>query len=122
MPSMTLSPLSVTTVAGVTVGTFPAEADASNASAIRDQLLHLIGAGTGPLVLDLTATEFCDCACVGAILRAEREAAARRIRICLALPPAGPVRRIAAMTGLDRHLPVTTSVAGAGRTLGAVPG
>ncbi|MGI5229256.1 STAS domain-containing protein [Actinoallomurus sp. CA-142502] len=113
MPSTTRSPLSVTTVSGATVGTFPAEADASNATAIRDQLLHLIGAGAGPLVLDLTATEFCDCACVGVILRAGREAAARRTRICLVLPPAGPVRRIAAMTGLDRRFPVEASVAGA---------
>ncbi|MFB9836846.1 STAS domain-containing protein [Actinoallomurus acaciae] len=116
---MTRSPLSVTKVAGVTVGTFPAEADTSNAAEIRDQLVHLLNAG--PLVVDLTATEFCDCSCVGAILRAGREAAARRTRICLVLPLEGPVRRIAAMTGLDRHLPVETSVAGAGRTLGAVP-
>jgi anti-sigma B factor antagonist len=113
MTSTVRSPLSVTRLAGLTVGTFPAEVDVTNAFVIRDQLLRLLGEVSGPLVLDLTTTDFCDCSCVGVLLRAGREAVARRTRLCLVLPADGPVRRIAAVTGLDRRVPVTTSVAGA---------
>jgi anti-sigma B factor antagonist len=111
MPSNTRSPLSVTVVSGVTVGTFPAEVDLSNAGAIRDQLLGLLDGGAGPLVLDLSATGFCDCAGVGAILRVRRRALQRRTRLSLVLPAAGTVHRIAVMTGLTRHLNSTTSLA-----------
>jgi anti-sigma B factor antagonist len=110
MPSNTRSSLSVTVVSGVTVGVFPAEVDVSNAGAIRDQLLGLLDGGAGPLVLDLSATSFCDCAGVGAILRVRHRALERRTRLSLVLPAAGTVHRIAVMTGLTRCLKSTTSL------------
>lgn len=110
MPSIDRFSLSVATEAsGLTVGVFPVEVDVSNASVIRDQLLRLLDAGAGPLVLDLAGTRFCDCAGVGAIIRVKQRAIARRIRICLVLPPGGAVRRIAELTELTRRLPVTTN-------------
>lgn len=111
MSSNTRFPLSVTVVSGVTVGAFPAEVDVSNAGAVRDQLLHLLDGGAGPLILDLSATRFCDCAGVGAIMRARRRAVELRTKVCLVLPTGGTVHRIAVMTGLTRWLRTTTSLA-----------
>lgn len=110
MPSITRFPLSVTVVSGVTVGAFPAEVDVSNAGAIRDQLLRLLDGGVGPLILDLSATRFCDCAGVGAIMRVRTRALESRTRISLVLPAVGTVHRIAVMTGLTRRLNSTSSL------------
>jgi anti-anti-sigma factor len=110
MPSITRFPLSVTVVSGVTVGAFPAEVDVSNAGAIRDQLLRLLDGGAGPLILDLSATRFCDCAGVGAIMRVRQRALELGTRLCLVLPAAGTVHRIAVMTGLTRRVTSTCSL------------
>jgi anti-anti-sigma factor len=117
MPSITRFPLSVTMVSGVTVGTFPIEVDVSNAGAVRDQLLHLLDGGAGPLILDLSATRFCDCAGVGAIMRVRHRAIELRTSLCLVLPTGGTVHRIAVMTGLTRRLATTTSLAAAHEAL-----
>jgi anti-anti-sigma factor len=111
MPSITRFPLSVTMASGITVGTFPGEVDVRNADAIRDQSLHLLDAGARPLILDLSATRFCDCAGVGAIMRVRRRALELRTRVRLVLPADGSVHRIAVMTGLTHRVDHTTTLA-----------
>ncbi|MDN3357832.1 STAS domain-containing protein [Actinomadura sp. DC4] len=118
MPAIPQLPLSITETSGVSVCAFPAEVDVTNAGAIRDQLLRLLDDGAGPLILDLSATRFCDCAGVGAIMRVRRRAAERRMRLCVVLPSGGAVRRIAVMTGLTRRLPSAGSLSAAHRALG----
>jgi anti-anti-sigma factor len=113
MTSTIRSPLTVTEVSGLTVGVFPPEVDVSNAHVIRDEALRLLDTGAAALVLDLTTTRFCDCAGVTAILRVGRRAASLHTPVCLVLPAGGPVRRIAAMTGLTERFPVSSSVAAA---------
>jgi anti-anti-sigma factor len=113
MPESARFSMSITEVSGRTVGTFPLEVDVSNAFTIRDQLLCLLDGGAGPLVLDLSGTHFCDCAGVGAIIRVEQHAIARRTRICLVLPTSGTVHRIATVTGLTRRMLIATDLGGA---------
>jgi anti-sigma B factor antagonist len=108
MSSIVRFPLSVTDRAGITVCTFPAEVDVCNAYVIREQLLRLLDRGAGPLVIDLSATRFCDCTGVGAIVRAGRRARALGVRVCLVLPTRGTVHRLAAVTGLSRRFPIAT--------------
>lgn len=84
-----------------------------NASAIRKQLIHLLDEGAGSLILDLTQTRFCDCSGVGAIVGAENRAAVLHRQICLVLPPAGSVRRIATVTGLSPRFLVAASLTAA---------
>jgi anti-anti-sigma factor len=110
-------PMSVTEVSGRTVVTFPTEVDVCNAPVIRDRLLRLLNNGAGPLIMDLTTTRFCDCAGMHAIVRAEHRAAGLRTRVCIVLPARGPVRRIAALTGLPRRVLVTTSLSAAHKAL-----
>jgi anti-anti-sigma factor len=99
------------------VSAFPAEVDVCNAYVIRDQLLRLLDGGAGPLVIDLTATRFCDCTGVGAIIRVGQRATALGTQVCLVLPTSGTVHRIAAVTGLTRRFPVATSLAAACETV-----
>ncbi|GAB2844261.1 hypothetical protein GCM10027176_54940 [Actinoallomurus bryophytorum] len=117
MPSIIRFPLSVTDRAGITVSAFPPEVDVCNAYVIRDQLIHLLDRGADPLVIDLTATRFCDCTGVGAIVSAGRRARSLGVRVCLVLPASGTVCRIAAVTGLARRIPNTTSLDAAYETL-----
>ncbi len=106
-------PIPVAEVSGRTIVTFPPEVDVCNAPVIRDRLLRLLNNGAGPLILDLTGTLFCDCAGMHAIVRADHRAAGLHTRICIVLPPSGPVRRIAALTGLPRRVLVATSLTAA---------
>lgn len=121
MPKIGWTSLSVITdPPGLTVGVFPLEVDIANAPIIRDQLVFLLEVGSTPLVLDLTQTEFCDCAGVGAIVGVERRAIALRTPICLVLPADGIVTRVAELTGLTRRLRVATGLTSA-RTLLLAP-
>ena len=110
-------PLAVTELFGRTVVTFPAEIDVWNAPFIRTQLLRLLDEGAGPLILDLATTRFCDCSGVGAIVGVGNHAFLLGKRVCLVLPPGGPVRRIATVTGLSRRFPTAPSLAAAHATL-----
>ena len=115
---MTEYPMPVTEISGRTIVTFPAEVDVCDAPGIRDRLLRLLNNGAGPLIVDLTSTRFCDCACMHAIVRAEHRASGLRTQVCIVLPAGGPVRRIAALTGLPHRVLVTTSLAAAHKALG----
>lgn len=116
------SPLSTNDASAPAVAVFPAEVDVSNAYAIRDDILRLLDRGTGPLVLDLSGTRFCDCAGVGAIMTVGRRATVLRTGVCLVLPVGGPVRRIATMTGLDRRVLTADGVDAARAALGPACG
>lgn len=100
------------------VAVFPGEVDLGNAHAVRDHIVRSLEAGSGPVVLDLSATRFCDCSGVGAIMTVHRRATALGTRVCLVLPAKGPVHRIAAMTGLDRRLLTADGLAAARVALG----
>jgi anti-anti-sigma factor len=54
------------------VATLPAEIDIFNADQIRADLLWLLGRGASPLVVDMSATTFCGCAGVTAIVVARK--------------------------------------------------
>lgn len=109
--SVIRSPLTVSRDPERTVVRFPAEVDVRNASMIRERLLRLLNRGTGPLILDLTSTRFCDCAGVRAIMRAHRRASGLGTPIRVAVAEDGPVRRIASLTGLTATIPVRPDVA-----------
>ena len=50
----------VDVVGGVLVVAAPEEIDVTNAEALRSALLEAAASGPGPLVVDLSRTEFCD--------------------------------------------------------------
>jgi anti-sigma B factor antagonist len=87
----------------------PGEIDVANADQVREQLLSTINQGTTLLLVDMSATTFCDSAGVNALVRAFRRATAHGagMRLVVVAPA---VRRILAVTGVDRLIDVYPSV------------
>ncbi len=112
MRSALPSPLTVREEPGRTVVDFPGEVDARNVSMVRDGLSRLLEDGNGPLVLDLTATVYCDCACMNAILWAHRRALSLHTDLTVVMPETGAVNRVATLTRLHVEVPVKTRAAG----------
>lgn len=99
----------VDVVAGVPVVTTCDEVDVTNADRLRAVLLEAAASGPGTLVVDMSHTQFCDTAGIHALVGAHKQAQAERGEILLVITTA-PVRRIFAITGLDRVIPHFGSV------------
>lgn len=91
---------------GVTVLVFPPEVDFTNADLVRTRGLQLLNEGVRRIVLDLTRCEFCDSSAVDAIFRCHIRARAVGAELKLRLPPNGIVRRVCAITGVLRVIPL----------------
>ena len=79
----------------------PAQIDAGNAGDVLACLLSVIREAPATLIVDLTATAFCDSAGLNSLVQAFRRAAAGGIEMRLAA--GGPaVRRILEITGIDQ--------------------
>lgn len=89
--------------------TLPEEVDVATAGDIRHQLLSVINQGPSTLVVDMTATTFCDSSCVNAVVRAYHRAVAAGTPMRLATASTG-VRRVFEITEIDRLIPVYGSV------------
>lgn len=88
----------------------PGEIDVANAPAILGKLLSVLDREPVTLIVDMTATTFCDSAGVNAVLRAYKRASAAGIELRLVMPvPA--VRRVFTVTGLDRLIDTYPSLA-----------
>lgn len=105
---------------GVPVVIAPEEIDITNAGQLRAALLHAARPAAA-LVVDMTRTRFCDCAGLHALIGAHKRARAEGQQVRLAVT--GPqVRRILALTALDRLIPVYASLDHALAQPPAVPG
>jgi anti-anti-sigma factor len=92
-----------------TVVAFPEHVDVSNAAQIREQLLAALDRGAAVVIADMSATASCDHAGVDALALAYQKSAIRHAE--LRLVATGPaVRRQLAAQGLDRLVPVYSSV------------
>jgi anti-anti-sigma factor len=88
---------------------FPEHVDMSNAAQIRKQLLDVFDRGAAVVIADMSATAWCDYVGVDAVARACRQAAVRRAELrVVATAPA--VLRLLAAEGLDRLVPVYSSM------------
>ncbi|HUA28742.1 MAG TPA: STAS domain-containing protein [Streptosporangiaceae bacterium] len=92
------------------VATMPAEIDAMNADEIRDALLSAAGNGVTTLIIDMSATTFCDSSGVHAVISAYRQAAAAGIEVRLVITT---VRRVFRLIGADQVMPTFASLAAA---------
>lgn len=91
------------------VVTLPAEVDVTNADQVREDLLAVLNRSAALLIADLSQTTFCDSAGVSALARALRRAEASQSEMRLVVGTS-PVRRVLALTGLDRLLEIYPSV------------
>lgn len=114
-------PLIAARTSGNTVVDLPGDIDICNAWALRDGLVALLDDGIPSLIMNMTATRFCDCVGMRVIVQVGQYADALRTPVCVALPADGPVRRVAELTGLSRELQVTTGTAAAQRRMRVAP-
>ena len=87
----------------------PEHVDGSNAAQIRERLLAAFDHGAAVVIADMSATAACDHAGLDALARAYQQAAVRRADLRL-VATASAVRRLLAAQGLDRLVPVYSSV------------
>lgn len=99
-------------VGGVPVVVAPEEIDITNAEALGSALLKAAASGPGPLVVDMTRTEFCDSSGPHALAAAHKRAEAEGREVLLVVPSA-LVLRVFALIGVDRMIPNFTSLADA---------
>jgi anti-sigma B factor antagonist len=95
---------------GYVVVTLPVEIDVLNAPRVREQLLQLINLGARGMILDATATRFCDCAGVSAFIRAHTRATAMPMPFVIVAAGSGSVRKILTVTGVCRLIPVASGL------------
>jgi anti-sigma B factor antagonist len=92
-------------VGGVPVVIAPAEIDTTTAGQLRAILLEWHTRGHATMVVDMTATQFCDSAGLRELVRAHQRAMAEGGELRLVLPADGAVPRVFTVTGLDRLIP-----------------
>jgi anti-anti-sigma factor len=98
----------------------PEEIDITNAEALRSALLKAGADGPGTLVVDMTATRFCDSSGLHTLIAAHRRAEAEGREVLLVIPGTA-VLRVFALTGMDKVIPNFTSMADALAQTAACP-
>lgn len=88
----------------------PPEIDVTNSEQVLDRLVAALAPGVEVVIADLTSTSFCDSSGVRAIMHGYERAAARNIRLQLAVPPDGSVRRVFELTGVGSLMPLYPSL------------
>jgi anti-sigma B factor antagonist len=96
-------------VDGLPVVSAPAEIDLTNAGDLREAMQSCLDADHATLVVDMSETTFCDSAGVEQLVRASRQAVAAGGEVRLAVG-AVSVMRLLAIVGVDRMLPIFTSL------------
>jgi anti-sigma B factor antagonist len=87
----------------------PTEIDLTRSDAVREALLAALNQGALSLIVDMTATTFCDSSGITALVRAARRATATGATIRLAVT-APPVLRVLSLVGVDRLIDIYPSV------------
>jgi anti-sigma B factor antagonist len=94
---------------GMAIVTTPAEIDISNAGQLRGALLAAAAEHQPVMILDMTATEFCDSTGLNVLVRAYQQA--ERDAVQMRLVVRGPaLRRILAVTGVGGLFPLYESL------------
>jgi anti-sigma B factor antagonist len=91
------------------VVTLPAEIDMANADRVSADLQAAFALGVATVVVDMTATAFCDSRGIHALVLAHQRATAGGAELRLVVPSAC-VLRVLALTGLDRWLAIYPSL------------
>lgn len=109
---------------GVAVITLPREIDISNDRHVQDILTRALAGGTAVLIVDASATTFCDCAGVRALVLAQDRAAAAGAQLRLVVVGA-VMQRVLDLTGtgllFDSYPTLAAAVAGPPELLAMPP-
>jgi anti-sigma B factor antagonist len=105
---------------GVVIAEVSGDIDLSTVSALRERLFEPAGSGQ-PLIIDLNRVNFIDSSGLGALVAVARRAAAHggTLHAVCSRPQ---TRKLLWLTGVDRRIPLTATLAGALTLLTAPPG
>jgi anti-anti-sigma regulatory factor len=81
----------------------PAEIDLVNREQLYDQIYAAFVSGAPVVVVDFSATRFCDGSSLQRLLAVQRRAAAYASQLRLVIPPGSAVRRVADLLALDQQ-------------------
>jgi anti-sigma B factor antagonist len=95
--------------AALAVVELPAELDAANAGQVDQDVTAALLSGATTVIVDMSATTFCDSSCVRSLARAHNRAAAQDIDLRFVIAGRG-VLRILQITGLDSLLRIFPSL------------
>jgi anti-sigma B factor antagonist len=99
----------VEAVSSVPVVATPEEIDVTNAARLRSALVEAAAPGHATLVVDMSQTQFCDLSGLNVLVRAHQRAQAEGGEVRLVISGT-VVRRIFAITGIDRVIPSFSSL------------
>ena len=108
-------------IRGVPVVTAPEEIDISNAEDLSEVLLSSADDGYATIVLDMSATRFCDSAGCKIMVRVHNRALAGDGSLRLVMKGHDPVARALDITGISRFIPIFRTVEEAVGTGSGVP-
>lgn len=103
----------------VVIVPLPGEIDCTNQERACDQLSAASASGAAIVIADFTATTFCDCSSLRAVVAAKDLLAAHGAQLRLVIPPGGAVRSLATLMGVDQAVPVYLSPSEAAGQAGA---
>ncbi len=112
-----LTGFSIETISGMPVVAAPAEIDVANTEMLRAALISAAADGYATVVVDLSQTAFCDSTGLNVLVRGHKRAAAEGGELRLVIGAAS-LLRIFSVTGVDRVIPIFTTLAEA---LGELP-
>jgi anti-anti-sigma factor len=107
---MTEARFRVAVARGVPVVEAPKEIDVTNSAGLRLALLDAASNCHKRFVVDMTRTQFCDASASHILAAAHMRALEEGREMLLAVPDAAIVRRVFALTGIDRIIPSFASL------------
>ena len=97
----------------LSIASVDGEIDASNAADISERLRAALTNRSLALVVDLTEASYIDSAGLNVLFALDLELRQRRQQLHLVVPPASPIARMLAITGLDVVVPTRATRAAA---------
>jgi anti-sigma B factor antagonist len=96
----------------------PAEIDLTNAIELQEELDAALDRGFTTLVVDMSATTFCDSAGAAALVRVQTRATDMKADLRLVIAGESFVRRVFELNGVDQILPIYASMDAAESNIG----
>ena len=100
-----LARIATSTHGGLPVARIEGEVDMSNAASLGERLRGLLTNRSVVLIVDLAATTYLDSSGITLLFELSDEMRGRQQRLHLVMPEGSPIRRMIAITGLDRAVP-----------------
>jgi anti-anti-sigma factor len=101
----------LTSVNGLPVARMPTDVDAANAFGVGEELSAAVGHDDHGLILDFGETRYLDSAAIDMLLKLDDRLRRRRQTLHLVVAKRSPLRRLLAITGVDRSLLIQRDVA-----------